>query len=88
MNTSYTNEQYQEAAAFYSCTHHRKSETAIILGSGLGSLADRIQDAIVIPYAEIPHFMHSTAAGHKGNFICGKLGGKQVLAMQGRFSLL
>ena len=85
MNTSYTNEQYQEAAAFIAARITGNQETAIILGSGLGSLADRIQDAIVIPYAEIPYFMHSTAAGHKGNFICRKLGGKQVLAMQGRF---
>ena len=82
---SYTNEQYQEAAAFIAARITGNPETAIILGSGLGSLADRIEEAIVIPYAEIPHFMHSTAAGHKGNFICGKLGGKQVLAMQGRF---
>lgn len=82
---SYTNEQYQEAAAFIVARITGNPETAIILGSGLGSLADRIEEAIVIPYAEIPHFMHSTAAGHKGNFICGKLGGKQVLAMQGRF---
>lgn len=82
---SYTNEQYQEAAAFIAARITGNPETAIILGSGLGSLADQIEDAIVIPYAEIPHFMHSTAAGHKGNFICGKLGGKQVLARQGRF---
>ncbi len=60
-------------------------ETVIILGSGLGSLADQIELATVIPYAEIPHFMHSTATGHKGNLIYGKLGGKEVLAMQGRF---
>ena len=85
MNLSYTNEQYQEAAAFIAARITGNPETAIILGSGLGSLADRIEEAIVIPYAEIPHFMHSTATGHKGNFICGKLGGKQVLAMQGRF---
>ena len=57
MNTSYTNEQYQEAAAFIAARITGNPETAIILGSGLGSLADRIQDAIVIPYAEIPHFM-------------------------------
>lgn len=82
---NYTNEQYQEAVAFIAARITGSPETAIILGSGLGSLADRIEEAIVIPYAEIPHFMHSTAAGHKGNFICGKLGGKQVLAMQGRF---
>lgn len=57
----------------------------IILGSGLGKLADSIADPIVIPYAEIPDFPRSTAVGHKGNFIVGELGGKCVVAMQGRF---
>jgi len=56
----------------------------IILGSGLGKLADEIQDPIVIPYKEIPGFPVSTAIGHKGNFIVGQLGGKTVIAMQGR----
>ena len=78
-------EQYREAAAYLASRIEGNPETAIILGSGLGSLADQITDPIVIPYAEIPHFMKSTATGHKGNFICGKLGDKQVLAMQGRF---
>lgn len=79
------NTMYREAADYLSSRITGNPETAIILGSGLGSLADQIEDAVVIPYREIPHFMHSTAAGHKGNFICGRLGGKQVLAMQGRF---
>ncbi|MDH6303765.1 purine-nucleoside phosphorylase [Parabacteroides sp. PF5-5] len=79
------NKKYQEAADYLKSRIKGNPETAIILGSGLGSLADKIEEAIVIPYKEIPHFMHSTATGHKGNFICGKLGGKQVLAMQGRF---
>ena len=57
----------------------------IVLGSGLGKLADRIVNQIVIPYAEIPGFPVSTAVGHKGNFIAGELGGKFVVAMQGRF---
>ena len=78
-------EQYREAAAYLASRIEGNPETAIILGSGLGSLAEQITDPIVIPYAEIPHFMKSTATGHKGNFICGKLGDKQVLAMQGRF---
>ncbi len=56
----------------------------IVLGSGLGSLANTIQDPIVIPYRELPGFPVSTAVGHKGNFIVGKLGGKNVIAMQGR----
>ena len=57
----------------------------IILGSGLGKLGEQIQNPIVIPYREIPGFPISTAVGHKGNFICGTLGGKNVVAMQGRF---
>ena len=60
-------------------------EVGIVLGSGLGRLADRIEDAVVIPYKGIPGFPVSTAVGHKGNFIVGRLGGKEVIAMQGRF---
>ena len=57
----------------------------IVLGSGLGKLADKIENPVIIPYKEIPHFPASTAVGHKGNFIAGTLGGKPVVAMQGRF---
>lgn len=57
----------------------------IVLGSGLGRLADRIENPVVIPYRDIPGFPVSTAVGHKGNFIIGRLGGKAVIAMQGRF---
>ena len=56
----------------------------IVLGSGLGKLADQIQNPITIPYKDIPGFPVSTAIGHKGNFIAGELGGKFVIAMQGR----
>ena len=63
----------------------RTPEVGIILGSGLGSLADSIDDKICIHYSEIPGFPVSTAVGHKGQFVCGTLGGKCVLAMQGRF---
>jgi purine-nucleoside phosphorylase len=76
---------YREAADYIAARIGEKPETAIILGSGLGILADRIEDATVIPYGEIPHFVHSTATGHKGNLISGRLGGLPVLAMQGRF---
>ena len=62
----------------------RKPVAGIVLGSGLGKLAEQIEDPIVIPYGGIPHFPTSTAIGHKGNFICGYLGGKCVIAMQGR----
>lgn len=60
-------------------------EVGIVLGSGLGKLGDAIEAEAVIPYAKIPHFAKSTAIGHKGNFIFGKLAGKEVCAMQGRF---
>lgn len=63
----------------------RKPIAGIILGSGLGKLADKMANATVIPYKEIPGFPVSTAVGHKGNFIAGELGGKFVVAMQGRF---
>lgn len=60
-------------------------KVGIILGSGLGKLADTIENKTVIPYTEIPNFSKSTAVGHKGNLIAGFLGGKPVVAMQGRF---
>ncbi|MDR0713902.1 MAG: purine-nucleoside phosphorylase [Bacteroidales bacterium] len=60
-------------------------ETAVILGSGLGLLSDEIEHPVVIPYGEIPHFVRSTVAGHKGNLIFGLFGGKKILVMQGRF---
>lgn len=63
----------------------RKPFAGIVLGSGLGKLADKIENPTVIPYKEIPGFPVSTAVGHKGNFIAGELGGKFVVAMQGRF---
>lgn len=61
-----------------------KPEVGIILGSGLGKLADKILNPVTIPYRDIPGFPVSTALGHKGNFIVGFLGGKTVIAMQGR----
>ena len=62
-----------------------KPLAGIVLGSGLGKLAEKIENPVTIPYKEIPHFPASTAVGHKGNFIAGDLGGKFVVAMQGRF---
>ncbi len=57
----------------------------IILGTGLGPVVDYIQDKQVIPYSEIPNFPVSTVQGHSGNLIFGTMGGKRVMAMQGRF---
>jgi purine nucleoside phosphorylase I, inosine and guanosine-specific len=76
---------YHEAADFLLKRLPFKAKIGIILGSGLGELGNKIEDPTIIPYREIPNFAHSTAIGHKGNFICGKLGGVPVVAMQGRF---
>jgi purine-nucleoside phosphorylase len=57
----------------------------VILGSGLGPLADNLPGATVIPYAEIPHMPKCTAPGHAGNLVIGELSGKPVVLMQGRF---
>lgn len=62
-----------------------KPIVGIVLGSGLGRLGDQVEDPVVISYKDIPGFPVSTAIGHKGNFIVGTLGGKTVIAMQGRF---
>ena len=76
----------EEAAAFLSSwLDGRKPVAGVILGSGLGQLAEEIEDPIVVPYVRVPGFPAATAVGHKGNFICGELGGKCVLAMQGRY---
>ncbi len=61
-----------------------KPIVGIILGSGLGKLANSVKDPIVIPYKNIPGFPVSTAIGHKGNFLVGEVGGKTAIMMQGR----
>lgn len=61
-----------------------KPEIGIILGSGLGPLADHIQDALYIPFEEVPYMKTATASSHVGRFVCGTLSGKNVVAMQGR----
>ena len=60
-------------------------DIAIILGTGLGALVDHIEQAEYIPYSDIPNFPLSTVEGHSGNLIFGYLGGKRIMAMQGRF---
>jgi purine-nucleoside phosphorylase len=62
-----------------------KPEIGLILGSGLGTLADEIEDAITIPYSQIPYFAKSEAIGHANELVIGKLKGKTVVAMKGRF---
>ena len=78
-------ERIQETAAFLRSKMHTQPETAIILGTGLGSLANEITDKYEIGYETIPNFPVSTVEGHSGKLIFGKLGNKDIMAMQGRF---
>ncbi len=82
---SFTFEQYRRSADYImDKLGGFAPKVAMILGSGLGELGDTVDDPIVIPYSEIPHFKASTAPGHKGQFVFGTLEGKPVAVMQGR----
>lgn len=78
-------DQAVEATAAIQTHSTRKPAVALILGSGLGELATELEDAVAIPYAEIPHFARSTVAGHAGRFLIGLLEEVPVVVMQGRF---
>ena len=75
----------QETAEFLKGKMTTVPQTAIILGTGLGSLVNEITDKYEIEYKDIPNFPLSTVEGHSGKLIFGKLGKKEVMAMQGRF---
>jgi purine-nucleoside phosphorylase len=85
MNQSIPNQGYQEAAQYVQSKIKATPEIGLILGSGLGILAEEITNPIKIPYHEIPGFPESTVEGHAGQLVIGDLEGKQVIAMQGRF---
>ncbi|MDR0823538.1 MAG: purine-nucleoside phosphorylase [Prevotella sp.] len=78
-------QKIQETASFLRSKIDVIPDIAVILGTGLGELAHEISDKKEIPYEEIPNFPVSTVEGHSGKLIFGQLGGKPVLAMQGRF---
>ena len=81
----FTFAQYQESADFLrSKLGDFQPKVAMVLGSGLGYLGDVVENPIVVPYGEIPHFKASTAPGHKGQLVFGTLAGKPVAVMQGR----
>lgn len=75
----------QEAKAYIEGRINAVPRIGLILGSGLGVLADEITEPVKIAYCDIPHFPVSTVEGHAGQFVFGKLGDKDVVAMQGRF---
>jgi purine-nucleoside phosphorylase len=78
-------DQIQEATRAIRAAWQGQPAAGIILGTGLGGLVEEIQAEAVFPYGDIPHFPVSTAPGHKGQLVCGKLAGKTVVAMEGRF---
>ena len=78
-------ERIQETASWLRERMTTSPKTAIILGTGLGQLASEITDSYSFPYSEIPNFPVSTVEGHAGKLIFGKLGGKDIMAMEGRF---
>ena len=63
-----------------------RPEIGLILGSGLGSVAEQIRDAVVIPYTDIPAWPRSTAPGHKGRLVFGTIAGKRIVCMQDVFT--
>jgi purine-nucleoside phosphorylase len=77
-------DQIQEAKQAIQKRWPGKPRVGIILGTGLGGLAEDIATAASIPYEEIPHFLRSTVASHAGNLVCGRLADQTVVAMEGR----
>lgn len=78
-------QRVREAAAYIANKTALRPQVGLILGSGLGGLAEEIEDATILPYGDIPHFPQSTVPGHKGRLVIGRLVGAPVVAMQGRF---
>ncbi|MBI1291628.1 purine-nucleoside phosphorylase [bacterium] len=78
-------DQIQEAAAFIRTKVKSSPKVGVICGTGMGSLGDTPEGLVKIPYGTIPHFPVSTVESHPGNLCFGKLGGKDVVVMQGRF---
>ena len=79
-----TRAQYQEAAGVVRQRTAHRPQIGLILGSGLNALADQVQDADRIPYADIPYYGRTSVAGHRGEMVIGHLAGQDVLVMQGR----
>ena len=80
-------EQIEAAAAFIRKAWKGTPHAGIILGTGLGSLATQIDLEASLEYEDVPHFPRSTAIGHRGRLVCGRLAGLPVMAMEGRFHM-
>ena len=82
---TYTFDDYKKSADFLLDKFGDRPEIGIILGSGLGHFAGELENPVVVPYAQIPNFLRSTAVGHAGQMIFGTVAGKKVVCMSGRF---
>ena len=78
-------EQIEAAVAGIRSSGAAKPRVGIILGTGIGPLAEKIEVEASLDYESIPHFLKPTATGHRGRLVCGKLDGASVMAMEGRF---
>lgn len=78
-------DQIQQAKTLLQSRWQGKPTVGIILGTGLGGLVEDIKADVAVPYEEIPHFPTATVKSHAGRLVCGKLAGKTVMAMEGRF---
>jgi purine-nucleoside phosphorylase len=84
MSSEYFDHVSEAAAWLRARLEGRAPRLGVVLGSGLGAVADAITDAVMVPYEEIPHFPRSTVEGHSGRIVAGDLGGVAVMVMQGR----
>ncbi|MCW5962026.1 MAG: purine-nucleoside phosphorylase [Pyrinomonadaceae bacterium] len=75
----------KETADFIRSKYDNQIDVAVVLGSGLGGFADRVENAVKIPYEEVPHFKRSTVEGHAGQLVLGEVGGVSIAVQQGRF---
>lgn len=87
MTQSMSFEMIQEAAAYIQKQTKLQPEVGLILGSGLGILADLIENGVTIAYSDIPHFPQSTVEGHAGELLIGEIKGRPVVMMKGRFHM-
>jgi purine-nucleoside phosphorylase len=83
-DTFFTHQQMEESAGAVRARARHQARVGLILGSGLGALADAVEQADVIPYADVPHFAPSTVEGHAGRLVLGLLEGQPIMVMQGR----
>ncbi len=83
--TDYIRENIAEASSYILSKSDQHPQVAVILGSGMSSALPQLESQVVLPYKDIPHFPLSLVAGHQGELVCGKLAGKSIIALLGRF---